>query len=125
MENEKALCKDSSLADEIIDSFALPDRLSIEILMDKFKELMNKKQSHKDLENNRIYRDNITVEDKMVEVLKALSLEKTVYFDDLIMECINKLEAIITFLAILELIKQRRIYVEQTNSFDKIIVRRR
>ena len=60
----KALCKDSSLADEIIDSFALPDRLSIEILMDKFKELMNKKQSHKDLENNRIYRDNITVEDK-------------------------------------------------------------
>ncbi|HHY78617.1 MAG TPA: segregation/condensation protein A [Clostridiales bacterium] len=125
IENERSLCKDSSLADEIIDSFALPDRLSIEILVDKFKELMIRKQSQKDIEHSKIYKDEITVKDKIVEVLKILSIEKMVYFDNLIMNCINKLEAILTFLAILELIKQRKIYVEQASNFDKIIIRRR
>jgi len=125
IENEKSLCKDSSLADEIIDSFALPDRLSIEILVDKFKELMIRRQSQKDIEQNKIYKDEITVKDKIFEILKILSIEKTVYFDNLIMNCITKLEAILTFLAILELIKQRKIYVEQANNFDKIIIRRR
>ncbi|MGI5998495.1 MAG: segregation and condensation protein A [Lutispora sp.] len=123
--NEKALCKDSNLADEIIDSFTLPDKLSIEILLEKFQMLMKKRESFNNRGFGKIYRDNITVEDKITQILKILSSARVLYFDDLILDCINKLEAILTFLAVLELIKRRKIYVEQSSNFDKIIVRRR
>lgn len=123
--NEKALCKDSTLADEIIDSFALPDKLSIEILFEKFQTLMKKRESYYNRSFGKIYRDNVTVEDKISEILKILTSSKILYFDDLLLNCISKLEAIMTFLAILELIKRRKIHVEQYSNFDKIVVRRR
>lgn len=122
---EKALCKDSNLADEIIDSFTLPDKLSVEILLEKFQMLMKKRESFNIRGSEKIYRDSVTVEDKISQILKILSSSKVLYFDDLIMDCINKIEAILAFLAVLELIKRRKIYVEQSNNFDKIIVRRR
>jgi len=122
---EKALCKDSNLADEIIDSFTLPDKLSVEILLEKFQLLMKKRESFNIRGSEKIYRDSVTVEDKISQILKILSSSKVLYFDDLIMDCINKIEAILAFLAVLELIKRRKIYVEQSNNFDKIIVRRR
>lgn len=123
--NEKALCKDSSLADEIIDSFALPDKLSIELLIDKFQTLMKRRESYDNRNFGKIYRDNFTVEEKISHILSILATADILYFDDLLINCISKLEAIMTFLAILELIKRRKIYVEQSGNFDKIVVRRR
>lgn len=123
--NEKALCKDSCLADEIIDSFTLPDRLSAEILFKKFQAIMTKKHQGKNQSFRRIFRDNVTVEEKISYVLKYMSKKRLLYFDDLIIDCIDKLEAVVTFLAVLELIKRRAIHVEQSRNFDKIVIKRR
>lgn len=123
--NEKSFYKDSFLADEIIDSFALSDRLSVEVLFNKFQQLAFKKVETTNLTYNKIFRDNVTVEEKISHILNFLSAKRLLYFDDLIMDCMSKLEAIVTFLAILELIKCRNIHVEQSDNFDKIIIKRR
>lgn len=123
--NEKALYRDSFLADEIIDSFSLPDRLSAQVLLEKLEKLMLKKEQNTDKPFRRIFRDNVTVEEKIAHIRSYLSQKRLLYFDDLIMDCYSKLEAIVTFLAVLELIKLKSIYVEQSNSFDKIVIKRR
>ena len=51
--------------------------------------------------------------------------EQINYFEELIDTSECKLETIVTFLALLEMIKQRMVKVYQNDSFTKIIIERR
>lgn len=123
--NEKAVYRGSFLADEVIDSFSLPDRLSAKVLFDKFQKLMLRIEKTGEQPFRRIFRDNVTVEEKIAYIRDYLSQKRLLYFDDLIIDCYSKLEAIVTFLAVLELIKLKSIFVEQSSSFEKIVIKRR
>jgi segregation and condensation protein A len=67
--------------------------------------------------------EEFTVEQKMDALLQALTREHDgVAFDALFRDGASRLEIIVTFLAMLELIKQRRIRVRQPKVFGEILV---
>lgn len=122
--NVKSLYKNTESADALIDSFKLPDELPIELLVEKFQSVLLKKKEQTKSEFKKVFRDNITIDEKMNEILDYLSSRSRVYFDDLLIYCEDKLEVIVTFLALLELIKHKNIYAEQAGSFNRIIIKK-
>jgi len=60
------------------------------------------------------------IEDKIKYILSLLERFEYILFSNLILESRNKIEAIVTFLAILELVRIRRIRCEQKNFFEDI-----
>ncbi len=123
--NEMSVFKDSDLADALIDSYELPDELNIELLVEKFSNLLLKKEREEERkEYRKLYKDNVTVEEKIAELLGLLSHKKWTSFDNLLESCDNRLEIIVSFLALLELIKSKVIRAKQTNSFDSILLKK-
>ena len=61
----------------------------------------------------------------MNDLMVKFESDKIVKFRDIIRESECKLEAVVTFLALLELIKLRIIKVYQDNNFDDILMERR
>lgn len=82
------------------------------------------KQNKETVIQRKIYIDKYKVEDKMNDLLKYFNNEKIVKFKSIIKESECKLEAVVTFLALLELIKLRVIKVYQDKSFDEILMER-
>lgn len=66
----------------------------------------------------------ITLEEKVEEILKRLESKEKISFSLLFKECLSKGELIVTFLALLELIKQKRVRIRQPKLFGEIAVYR-
>ncbi|MDD7793881.1 segregation/condensation protein A [Clostridium sp. 'White wine YQ'] len=69
--------------------------------------------------------DRYRMEDKMIDLTNYILEGKTYSFDDLISSSECKMETVVTFLALLELIKEKVINVFQTGSFGEILIKRR
>ena len=74
--------------------------------------------------NKKILVDEYKIEDKMDELKKALDLFGKVHFSKLIIGYSSKIEVIVTFLALLELIKIRSVIVIQESTFKDIYLER-
>ena len=72
-----------------------------------------------------IQEEPITVEEKMEFLERRLSAGEQIRFDELFSEYASKLERIVTFLAILELIRLQRIVAVQSGHFDNIYIVKR
>jgi segregation and condensation protein A len=68
--------------------------------------------------------DNLTVRDRMNAILEALESQESVSFASLFEASCHRLVIIVTFLALLELIRLRTARVFQTESFGPILVSR-
>jgi len=64
--------------------------------------------------------DTVTVQQKIEEILQILAKSKRVEFSTFLSTLSTRLEIIVTFLAILELVKSRRIIVRQSQLFGSI-----
>jgi len=73
---------------------------------------------------HEIIKDEFTVEAKIHEILHLLLERTSVQLNDLFGQARNKMEVIVTFLAILELIRLREIIAVQKYLFDNIIIMR-
>ncbi len=92
-------------------------------LFNLFNELMNRFISKQNTENTierTIPIDNFKIEDKMEELKEKLKKTSGIYFSQILNLCSTKMEAIVTFLALLELIKQKNVRVVQGGSFTDI-----
>lgn len=65
-------------------------------------------------------RDILTLEDKISELQKTLLERIEISFSELKMSAKDKVEVIVSFLALLELVKQRLVMVEQDKLFEDI-----
>ena len=74
--------------------------------------------------NKKILVDEYKIEDKMEELKETLDLFGKVYFTKLIYGYSSKIEVIVTFLALLELIKIRSVRVIQESNFKDIYLER-
>ena len=83
------------------------------------------KHNKENVIQRKIYVDKYKIEDKMNDLMVRFESDKIVKFRDIIRESECKLEAVVTFLALLELIKLRIIKVYQDNNFDDILMERR
>lgn len=70
-----------------------------------------------------IPRQTIKVEDKIEEILNTLKEKKSFSFDELFGSEVTKLEIIVTFLALLELLRTKIIRAYQSKPFGKILIK--
>ncbi|PKK82100.1 MAG: hypothetical protein CVT49_15420 [candidate division Zixibacteria bacterium HGW-Zixibacteria-1] len=90
-------------------------------MMTAFKEVLERIDSERMYEINP---EEATVEDRVSRILELLSLNDSATFAELFADVPRKLIAILTFLAILELVKLKRISVRQSLPFSEIRVYR-
>lgn len=90
-------------------------------LLDNYRE----KQNNNNVVQRKIYVDKYKIEDKIEYLEQKFKEKSTMEFEELIYESECKLEVVVTFLALLEMIKLRAIRVFQDDSFKSILIQRR
>ena len=108
--------------DDIFKNITLLDLYNI---YNKILENYREKQNKVNVVQKKIYVDKYKVEDKMEELLERFNSSEVIEFKNLMKESTCKLETVVTFLALLELIKIRTIQVFQDESFSNILIKRR
>lgn len=98
---------------------------SLEALYKIYQKLLlsyKKKENTESLIERRISTDAFKVEDKMEIISNKLKITRRFLFKELLEGCGHKLEAVVTFLALLELIKTKKVNVFQEGNFSEIYV---
>lgn len=107
--------------DDIFKNITLVDLYNI---YNKILENYINKQNKGNVIQKNIRVDLYKVEDKYDYLLEKIKDCKIQQFNNIMKECECKLECVVTFLALLELIKQREVKVYQTENFSDIIIKR-
>lgn len=108
--------------DELLKNITLLDLYNI---YNNLLEIYSNKQNKINVIQKKIYIDKYRVEDKIKYIERRINEENINDFNELIIESECKMETIVTFLALLEMIKQRMIKVYQADNFGSIIIERR
>jgi len=131
MDGALLMFKEPTIPDEVkeyeapVDLDALLDGVTLAKLNDIFKEIMKRQVDKIDPVRStfgKIEKEEITVEDKMAYLNKYITSHKKFSFRDLLTKQKSKTQLVVTFLAILEMMKMGTIWVEQENTFDDIII---
>lgn len=107
--------EDAESDDHLLDNVGLFD------LVDALQGILSRNPGKKILE---IIPDNLTVRDRMNVILEALEGQESVNFRSLFEESCHRLVIIVTFLALLELIRLQTVRVFQPENFGPILVAR-
>lgn len=83
------------------------------------------KQNKANVIQKKIYVDKYKIEDKVDYLSEKLTEDKTTKFSELIEECECKIECVVTFLALLEMIKLKLVTAYQSNNFGDILIERK
>jgi segregation and condensation protein A len=94
--------------------------VSIFDLISAFNEVLKKANAREDF--REIYEEKFTVSDKIEEILYTLREQSSIRFLALFTESATRTEVVVTFLALLELIRLKRLRVQQTEAFGEIDV---
>ena len=97
--------------------------VNLSCLMELYESILERGiDIDKDIEFEEVKRDEITIEESIRDVLYILNTEKKIRFEELFGPDSSKSVIVTTFLAILELIKQKCILIKQENNFSEIFV---
>lgn len=121
---EKVFYKMPEPIEDYISDFTNLTGVSVDVLVKSLKSIMLRNTSPKEKKQTfrQIYREVVTVEDKIQEIAQLLTIRPLFFFDELFQDAAAKYEIIVTFLAILELIKRKSILIEQEQNFDFSII---
>lgn len=86
--------------------------------------MLNSKMNKNNVLQQRIPVDQFKIEDKIEYLEKMLKDSPKLYFSDIAAKSSSKMEVVVTFLAMLEMIKLKNINVIQENNFKEIIIER-
>ena len=95
----------------------LAGNLNLWDLLQAFKFTLDRA---KDDFDRTVERETISIEDRMENILDSLRSRKNLFFSSLFQEDLSRSFLIITFLALLELIRQNRVVFEQTDTLGEI-----
>lgn len=96
-------------------------------LYNLYNELIERYRNKKNYDNvieKRIYVDKYKIEDKIKYIYENITEGNFYEFSSFVNQCECKMEVVVTFLALLEMIKQRMVRVVQQGNFEEIIVER-
>lgn len=131
LDAELMLFKESSIPEEIadikeeVDIPSLLSDLTLSKLHAIFKSVMKKQEDKIDpirSKFGRIEREEINLAQKILEIQEYGLLHKTFSFRSLLERQADKMEVVVTFLGILELMKMQRIEIIQKELFDDIFI---
>jgi len=113
--------REQPLAPAVRDDETLLEDLTLFDLVDALQGILARRPDRHLLE---ITPENLTVKDRMNTILEALEGRESVPFVDLFEGCFQRMVVIVTFLALLELIRIRVVRVFQGETFGPILVTR-
>ncbi len=131
LDGERVMYKEMTLPDEVkkyqppVDLDELLDGMSLSKLNEIFKDVMKRQNDKIDPVRStfgKIEKEEITVEDKMEYLNGYIKSHRKFSFRDLLTKQKSRIHTVVTFLAILELMKMGTISVVQENIFDDIII---
>lgn len=93
---------------------------SVEDLLNAFKKFLERKDIEKPLETT-ITSKEYSVRERKVGIRNILKTKKKAYLDELFEEY-NRPYVVVTFLSILEMVKEKDVVIKQEKNFDKILV---
>lgn len=108
--------------EEIENQFVSPD-LSLEKLKEYYQSVLEKNSPQEELEE-RVLEEIVTLEEKIFHLKSSLEGRMKMAFQESIQEAKNKIEVVVTFLAMLEMVKRKVIFVSQEQNFGEIILER-
>ena len=129
MDAQKVLFKEPTIPAEVaeyeqpIDMEALVSDLTLAKLNDIFKSIMKKQVDEIDPVRSKfgkIEKEEVSLADKMAYLENYCMVHSHFSFRNLLEAQASKMEIIVTFLAILELMKMGKIYITQDYTFDDI-----
>lgn len=88
-------------------------------LLRALKNVMEKVKAHSSYE---VSLDEIDLQTKLDEILHVLTSKRKILFEELFAHQTRRIEIIVTFMAILELVRMKRVLVRQTKIFGDIWV---
>jgi len=118
-ERKNIYIKGPEKVSEYIDN-KLDGEASVEELLKAFKSFLERQELDKPLETT-IAKKEYSVRERKSGIRNILRDKKRVYLDELIEEY-NKPYIVVTFLSILEMVKERDVIINQDKNFDKILV---
>ncbi len=114
----------TKLPEEIISKQILQlDDVNAETLYKAFIDIMqNKKEKSGNSFYNYVLHDKYTVEERIEHIKTQLLNKKKLDFYDLFDDAVSKIEVVVTFCAVLELLNQQIIKINQSSPFNNIIL---
>ena len=101
--------------------------VTMEDIRKAFREVLRRREGKIDKVRSgfsRVRKDIFTIEEKMQTIQDLLAVYPKVSFSSIFQSDVTKLEVVVTFLALLELIKTKKALLEQSGLFGEIIVKR-
>ena len=102
---------------EISTAHILSEDISLIDLLDSFKQVMQRSPR---IQYHQVEPEKYRIEDRILELLNMLQTKNSLLFEHLFPRFQNKKYFILTFLAVLEMLKYRLIQVVQSESFGPI-----
>lgn len=102
--------------------FYPPENICAEDLQKAFNRVLGEIPIQEKLEQKMV-QEIITLEDKILHLQETLRERVTTSFSQLVANAVDRVEVVVSFLAMLELVKQRLIHVEQGELFSEIRMR--
>jgi len=87
-------------------------------LISAFQTVLKRLEARRDVQE--IFGEHFSVSDKIEVILQRVAGETNVRFSDLFGEIVSRVEIVVTFLALLELIRLKQVRAIQDNPFDEI-----
>ena len=131
LDGERLLFKEETLPDEVkeykepVNLDALLEGVTLSKLHAVFQDVMKKQYNKIDPVRSvfgKIEKEEVTVEEKMDYLQEYIQSHRQFRFRELLQKQSSKIQIVVTFLAILELMKTGMIVVEQENTFDEIVI---
>jgi segregation and condensation protein A len=101
----------------------LKSEVGIFDLINAFQKVLRKIEARRE-DLREIFEENFTVSDKLDVILRVAQTGRSIAFSDLFAFAASRTEIVVTFLALLELIRMKQIRVAQDGPFAEIEIRR-
>lgn len=133
LDAQRSLYKKPSIPEEIlnykepVDYEKLVGDMTLQKLNEIFKEMVRRQEDRIDPIRSRfgnVEKDEVQLEEKQQHILSYLNEHDRCSFRELLEKQNSRMEIIVSFLVVLELIKVGQIYIMQDKLFDDIIITR-
>ena len=118
LDQERIFFRDTGGADAISAAPLSLDEVGIFQLINAFQAVVKRVEAREDLQE--IFGEHFTVSDKIDWILKRVSDGAPLRFSELFASLASRVEIVVTFLALLELIRLRQVRASQVKPFDEI-----
>lgn len=108
-------------------SFTAPKKMNADVLQEKFYELLNileveLARREKDKLPEESLEPKVSIDERIFSIKKILQQKIKLSFSNLLSQSKDRADVIISFLAVLELAKQKELYFEQDDLFSEIFI---